>query len=86
MRLSRARNGIGVLRDGLGPRPGCGSQRLGLASIALRPCANGSEIKLWLEGLRSRTADGRKACENRKYRKVEGPYHSAQQFRLRQTR
>jgi hypothetical protein len=86
MRLRLERSRIRSVHDGLRPSPGSRSQCIGLARITLRPCANGSEIKLGFKGLRGRAPEGCKAYKKRKYRKGVGLSHSAQQFRLRQTR
>ena len=86
MGFSRSGGLIGLLDHGLCSRAGSGGKRVGLARLDLGARANGREIELGLRSSAQPPRDGRSSDDSCDYNEMRDCLHSAQQFRLRQTR
>ena len=68
------------------PKRGIGGKRIGFARLDLGAGAYRFEIELRLARLRCGSRHGGGASDRRDYKEMREYFHSAQQFRLRQTR
>jgi hypothetical protein len=86
MRLGFGGAVIGLAKDRFGPRAGTGGKRIGFARLDLGAGAYRFEIEFRLARLCCGSRHSGRASDRRDYKEMREYFHSAQQFRLRQTR
>ena len=86
MRLSFGGAAIGLAKDRFCARTGTSGKRIGFARFDLGAGAYRFEIELRLARLRCGSCHSGRASDRRNYKEMRKYFHSAQQFRLRQTR
>jgi hypothetical protein len=73
-------------KDRFGARAGTGGKRIGFARLDLGAGADRFEIEVRLARLCCGSRHSGRASDRRDYKEMREYFHSAQQFRLRQTR
>ena len=77
---------VGLTKHRFGPGAGIGSQRISFARLDFGARTDGLQIDLWFARLRRSPCHDGSASDRCDYKEMRKYLHSAQQFRLRQTR